>query len=217
MWRTPLGERTLSGPEGDLFRELVGYVYDQLDVIYSAAGEPYPLGVGIFDRLEPAQQLALLSEVTEALLDFDVTPPALSAVLEATVAALFCELRFRIEDEFETGGEFWRTLLRSVFVDLEKSGNYLPLPTSNNLLDWESLINSAADRVLWDRDWAMEAIFVDRCPDRTDTLKCKMGIADDYFTSIAPDPTPQELSQIRERLNKLTGTNHPLIGHLKHL
>ena len=71
MWRTPRGERRLHGFEAALARELIGYVYDQIDIICRDAEVPFESGVSVFDRLQLSQQLALLAEVGQALLGAD--------------------------------------------------------------------------------------------------------------------------------------------------
>ncbi len=42
----------------------------------------------------------------------------------------------------------------------------------------------------------------------------RMGIADDYFTSLVPDPTDKELPAIREQLRKLCGRKKRRKGRL---
>ena len=71
VWRTPSGVRALSGSEAALFRELLGWVYDQTDdaARYEDSDIAFESGIPAYDRLEPNQQLALLAEVGSALLD----------------------------------------------------------------------------------------------------------------------------------------------------
>ncbi len=56
MWRTPLGERVLRGAEWNLFREGLLFLGDFVE---DSSHDPDICftGVGVFDRLEPAQKL----------------------------------------------------------------------------------------------------------------------------------------------------------------
>jgi len=69
------------------------------------------------------------------------------------------------------------------------------------------------DRVLWeDRDFEEEELFLDSGPEITGFLKEQLGIADDYFIGVAPDPT--QLDSIRESLRQLC--NRPRRGQEEH-
>lgn len=210
MWRTPAGTRSLEGSEAELIRQLIGYVYFQIDVVCRDIDEPYSIGIDVFDRLSAAQQLALLAEIGESLLLERTAPTKLSAVREATVAVLFEELQSCIESEIEidTLDEptdcFWRTLVRQAMIEQPKQdASLLPETDSPNLDDWTILVECLAARILWDDDWAMESEFADATPETNRRLKAHLGIEDDYFIDIAPDPTDQQLSAIRDRLAAL--------------
>ena len=62
------------------------------------------------------------------------------------------------------------------------------------------------DQVLWgDRDFEDEDLMLDVNPDLGQGLKTHLGIDDDYFTGVAPEPSVAELAEIRETLRKLCG------------
>lgn len=87
VWRTQLGERVLRGGEWELFREGVSVLWDLIED--SPEDDPYPTGVNTFDRLQRNQKLVLLATVSRALRDEEVPSPKLTALTEATVAAVF--------------------------------------------------------------------------------------------------------------------------------
>jgi hypothetical protein len=80
-----------------------------------------------------------------------------------------------------------------------------PQEDYRDLTEWECLLDCLACRILWDDDFNMAEYFMDGDPDESRVLMERMGIADEYFTAIAPDPTEKELGVIREQLRKLCG------------
>jgi hypothetical protein len=202
MWWTPNGQRTLSQAEAKLIRELVASAYDEVDL--SDDMETFQTGISVFDRLESAQQLALLLEVGEALLQSDVPPPELTAVREAVIAVLFLQLSRELEIEMEDRGTYWRELMRAAYLEQNPDDSEVPPPHSDDLDEWTMLAECLEGRLLWDDDYAAEDTFVDQSPDQIAAMKQWMGISDDYFTAIAPDPLPDELESIRRRLDSLT-------------
>jgi hypothetical protein len=212
MWRTSTGTRTLVGSEAELVRQLLGFVYFQINVVWPAAGEPYQSGVSLFDRLEASQQLALLAEVGQALLSAAQPPPKLTSLREATVAVLYEELRACVADEIDceleegTPSRYWRQLAVRACIAVADDEPLADLPDSrsDDLDAWDLIVESLADRILWDRDWEMEDIFADAVPERGRQLKQFLGIEDDYFRDIAPDPTVHQLDAVRSQLDALT-------------
>jgi hypothetical protein len=77
---------------------------------------------------------------------------------------------------------------------------------STDLEEWTFLIDRMANRILWDDgDYEMEDDFIDDDPRLSRAKMQIMGIPDDYFTAIAPDPTDDELVEIRQQLAELCG------------
>jgi hypothetical protein len=69
---------------------------------------------------------------------------------------------------------------------------------------WHDLLEEIIDRVLWgDRDFQEAELFLDRDPRESRQLKQLMGIDEDYFSAIAPEPTDQQLKAIRQALRQL--------------
>ena len=72
---------------------------------------------------------------------------------------------------------------------------------------WDGLIEGLEVRIFWDYDWLVdEGPFMDAAPESTLPARYQLGISDDYYTAIAPDPTDNELVTIRKRLSLLLGT-----------
>ncbi len=80
----------------------------------------------------------------------------------------------------------------------------LPTPDCENLDDWTFLLDMLMDRVLWDRDFDEEDLVLDAEPELGHHLKTELGIADEYFTAIAPEPNDDQLASIRETLHQLS-------------
>jgi hypothetical protein len=221
MWRTPLGERVLRGAEWNLFREglstLWGFVED-------SSHDP-DLGfteVGVFDRLEPAQKLGMLALVGTALHDKDVPCPGLTALSEGTFAAVYRVIRLLIE--LETDGESVSlqpdegpSARKLVLLAARKTclSGELPDIRSNDMDMWDDVLDCLMDRVLWeDRDFEEEELFLDAGPEIARFLKEQLGIDDEYFIGVAPDPDPAQLDSIRESLRRLC--NRPHRGQEEH-
>lgn len=214
MWQTSIGTRTLVGFEAELVRQLLGYVYYQISVAQQTPGKPFHGGVSLFDRLEAPQQLALLAEVGQALLHRDQPPPKLTSLREGTVGVLYEQLRSRVADEIarerqeHTPHRYWRMLVVTACTGAETGDELadLPTPDSHDVDAWDLMIETLADRILWDRDWEMEDLFADAVPERGRQLKRFLGIEDGYFWDIAPDPTEQQLALVRSQLDALVRT-----------
>jgi hypothetical protein len=218
MWRSPAGVKTTSGKEAELLREVIGWLYDHTDdaARYEDPEIAHETGVRPFDALQPSQRLAMLAEVGEALLDPDVAPPELTAVSEATVAALVESLRFGVfldieSQEFGDPSPYdWRPLVLAWAADVGIYPAFLPAVDSTDPEEWMPLIDTLADGLLWDEDYEMEDLFVDLSPEHSKALRSDLNIPDGYFSQVAPDPTGDELKEVRARLNALTGCTHLL-------
>jgi len=212
MWRTPIGERILVGAEWDLFCEGLGLLKDQVET--SLDDPDFDMtGVGAFDRLQPASKLAMLALVGKALHDATEPCPELTALSEGTFAAVYAVIRQSIEAEIDFAREGPMpdddesaicTLVLAAFRDVtpEWDGS-LPVPGCEDIDEWTFLLDVLMDRVLWDRDFEEEELFLDADPGKGHRLMRKLGIARDYFTAIAPEPTDDQLAAFRESLRQL--------------
>jgi hypothetical protein len=72
----------------------------------------------------------------------------------------------------------------------------LPEATCREIRRWEGLVDSLADAILWDRDFEMAESFLDVDPGVSHHRRRLLGIDDDYFTTVAPDPRPGEVCEL---------------------
>ena len=95
----------------------------------------------------------------------------------------------------------WRELVLAAGREAEIDD--LPNVTEEDPDEWGVLLDCLEDRVLWGSDWAMEEQ-LDANPDDSEQVRQKMGIDDDYFIAVPPDPTdPQAdrlLAELREQI-----------------
>lgn len=200
MWRTPTGDRTLVGAEAALIREAIGYVVDTIRDEAEGDTEIETCGVTLFDELSWRQRLALLVEVTRALLDPRVAAPELSAVNEATVAALFAHIRQNIAFEIDVAREpevdpefdphSWRRLVAACQNDGDLDEQIESTCADED--EWDLLLQVLEDEILWDQDWDMPELFLDVDPELSRLRKQLLQIPDNYFCAPAPDVSDQE-------------------------
>ena len=222
MWHTSRGDRTLQGDEATLVREAIDTMVDVLTLHIDddpAGGVLCESGNAVFDQLTPSQRIALLHDAATHLLTDTGAAPRLSALLEATVAAIFKDIRDHVAIEVgfpqSTGHARWverpgwRHLVASAFHSFTISeGDFesleeLPLEASSDLRQWERVIDYLADAILWDRDFELTGKFLDMDPEIMRERRNILGIDDDYFTQIAPDPRPTELTELVSATRKI--------------
>jgi hypothetical protein len=209
MWRTSNGDRTLKGAEAALVRAVIAQIVDWLDVEASGDIDRWEFGVVLFDELQTPQKFALLAAVGTSLLREDAAPLPLNAINEATVAALYRALTqvIQVEIEMDLEAEFqswWRAMVLAATREIDGDDGELPLCTSSDIAEWDVLTDVLASFVLWDDDWDLAELVMDRDPEQGRSIKGQLNIADDYFTAVAPDPTDAELAHARQVLLDLT-------------
>ena len=196
MWWTQEGERVLQGAEAALFREALGSLWDDIEMC-EESDEQYVVGIVPYDNLTFGQKLTMLVDVGEALLDENVPMPELTAVNEATVAAVFAHLVINVELEFDTPDTTWRLSIRETCNEVRQEE--LPDVQCDQLEEWELWIDSLRDRILWDADYEDDRILDDQ-PEVRRILSNLMGISDHYHMVVAEDPTPAEIKGLKMRL-----------------
>jgi hypothetical protein len=213
MWRTSEGERVLQGAEWELFRAGLVEVWDLTEDSF-VEGSLFASGIDAFDNLQPAQKLALLALVGKALRDEATPPPELTAHSEGTVAAVFAYIcaSFHVEIDMSRDpnlaqpATFWRELILAAFREVvEQWEEPLPEPTCDEFGEWDLLLECLSDHIFWDADYTMGRDFLDADPDVSRVKMEEMGIAEDYFRAVAPDPTEEQLTKIRRTLRDITG------------
>ena len=230
MWHTAAGDRTLTGAEATLLRESLGHVVDMIERD-SDVDESWPFDIPVFDSLAWQQKLALLDHVAAALFREDVPMPELTAVSEAAVAVLFENVAQCIQIEFDFAQDldlcddgldptFWRKLVLAAIEDTDSNQlgfiptadhphpladpeRQMPAPDCKDFDEWEWMLAALENFVLWDTDYVMDDLFMDVDAKTSRRRRQELGINDDYYTAIAPDPTDGELEKIRESLRVL--------------
>ena len=189
MWATSQGDRTLRADEAQLVLMSVGYLHDMITSGVDL-GEPYQTGVMMFDALQPTQQMAILHEVAHGLLDEHTPLVELTAVREATVYAIFCELESLVEIELDLSArsqpscetreriiqacEHFKNQRSQWDDDLEstQSADFdPPVLQCDDIDQWNRVIELLADQVLWDRDFELEEAFADHDPEKIKAIK----------------------------------------------
>ena len=96
--------------------------------------------------------------------------PDLSAASERAVAAVFVAIGALLHDEAVVKKQTTiRGLIRAVAAESEHGSDDLPKVTSRKWDDWEFLLESFEDSILWDNDWAAGDHFLDLPPDEART------------------------------------------------
>ncbi len=200
MWWTSNGERVLEGAEASLFRECLARLVDDL---FTLRDEDFAVGVTVFDRLTRAQKVAMLAVVGEALLRRDIPMPELTAVSEATVAAVFAYLRGDVGFELDEPdfGQYWRAKI--VRACEECGAEEFPPPDCEDPEEWDLWIGFLEDQIFWDADWDSEMGSLDCGPDEAEAGRRLFGITENYYTEIAPDPTEEDVERLHAEIQRL--------------
>ncbi|TWU58445.1 hypothetical protein Poly51_12230 [Rubripirellula tenax] len=215
MWHTSRGDRTLTGFEAALVGTAIDTMIDALfvHVDVDCADEVVPdcdSGIEVFDQLTVCQRIGLLHEVAQYLLTETMAPLPLSALAEATVAAIFVEVRDQTAIEIDLFGDSlepqidWRSLVLGAYRSMsDVPVGDLPVVQCTELSAWEDLIDVLSSVVLWDRDFEMADSFLDSDPGLSQQRRKLLGIDQDYFTSVAPDPRPEEAFALVSRTREI--------------
>jgi hypothetical protein len=221
MWHTSTGDRTLLGSEAALLKAGITGVVELIKEESAGYADQWEFGIDLFDGLHWSQRLVLLEQVAKYLLTDTPATLDLNAANESAIGAIFqhlCEqIDWEIDCEFEPDiGEnqkfHWRKLILMACEERfgkESEDDEFELPTWNcrQSSEWHSWIESLADEILWDRDYEMDADFLDTPPEKAAFLKSVMGVDDDYFSTAAPDVHDDiEIAIVLRRIDELTKT-----------
>ncbi len=219
MWHTSEGDRLLEAAEARLFKAGVTGLVERVKAETRVDGGGY--SIALFDELTWSQRLAVLESVATHLLTKTGHMPELTAVNEAAIGAVFDHISFEIDMEIEDfpSRTVWRQLVldacHECFGDVsqendesddeelsEEDADYLPESANSDRPDlWHPLVQSLADRILWDRDYELMGEFLDEPPEKAAMLRQIMGIGDGYFAAAAVDlHSDQEAAETLRRL-----------------
>lgn len=160
------------------------------------------VSVEVFDRLSLPEKLGMLDVIARGLLDPGVPCPQLSAVSEGAIGAVFYQIKRDAEAEIGQRRSVFRPLIRNACKAM-KIVERLPRVSSTDWDTWDECIESLMDLILFDRDWEEEYVPPDAPPALARMVKESLSIDDEYYSAVAPDPSPRQLVRIRERLREL--------------
>jgi hypothetical protein len=211
----------LRGEEAALVRTaidaMINTVLLHIDDEFDDPGDVCESGIPVYDHCTTSQKIGLLHDVARYLLTETESTLPLSAAVEAAVAAVFVEIRDQVAIEIElfsmrsgevgNGQPTWRQMVLDAYQtmigpgddesdDWDEMSEELPDRTCKDMDQWECLIDALADAILWDRDFEMAEGFLDADPGVSQQRRRLLGIDEDYFTSVAPDPRPHEVLRL---------------------
>ncbi len=222
MWNTPYGERTLIGAERQLILTSGGVLSDFISAA-SECDEGIRYGIVLFDRLTWQQQIMMLEKVMAQLTDPKMPAPRTTALLDATVAVLYCQLledvrveldmaRMDAMDGIDSGNNYeMRERILNALTEPFETDEPMEEPPEegwpsvdcDDIGEWELAVECLRGRILADEDWQMDAITMDLDPKSSNAFKSDLGIQHDYFIDIPPDGSDEEAEAARLRINSL--------------
>jgi len=160
MWPTSDGDRTLRGPEAILLANTIDVMIDQLSdyieyeddthqEIYAAVCQT---GISVFDSLTISQRIAVLHHAALQLLtDAPFPNDSLSAIDDATIAAIYAEVRDQIEIEID----FYQSDYLNPPIDHKSpTEDRREIDPSAADVQWRRLVHSACLDVLDEGSWS---------------------------------------------------------------
>lgn len=217
MWHTSRGDRTLTGAEAalvcraidEMVSALAMHVHEDFEERASDCGS----GILIYDACTPSQRITMLHQVASFLLHETSHALPLNALIDATVAAIFVEIRDQVAIEIGLGNQVastgdsltddlvsnlpsWREMVLAVHLDCfdqryesdEFDQDELVLdPECDELFSWEVLVTELSELILWDRDFEMAESFLDMDPSVSKHRRRLLGIDEHYFSAVPVD------------------------------
>jgi len=200
LYHTPYGDRILLDAERSLFTHSLGMLVDML-----AEGD-LDFGVASFQQLQRNQKLVTLYRSARALLHPDEPVLELTAVVESAVATVYEFVKDLIDEEIDgrdvPGESFWRSLVLEAARE-QTAIDELPEVTDDDTQTWAFVVDCLAGCVLWDNDYESQAI-LDMPPEESKRFRATLGMTDDYYTDVAPDPPDEQISLYVDALRGLT-------------
>jgi hypothetical protein len=204
MWNTPIGCRALGKDEGELVGGAAWCLTDDVRTWMQLGDQP-GTGILLFDQMTGEQKIVMLDKVLSLLLDPKIKPPPSTALLDATVAAIYVQIRWLIEieidmqkDPIDEDDDFTSDRTAVVLALTENPAPdeepYPDLPDADctDMDTWELAIESLRDRVLADEDWLMDNLMLDLPPEKSRELKQGLGIRNNYFIDVPPEATIEQ-------------------------
>jgi hypothetical protein len=164
-------------------------------------------GTTPFDELQRPQKLVVLYNSARGLLHPSEPTPKLTAFIESAVATVFEHAKVLACQEIDDAGisgetTFWRRLILDA-VREQVAPDQLPLDTNRDKEMWTMLVECLAGCVLWDNDYELEES-LDLPPEESKRFRAVLGMADDYYTDVPPDPPDEQAELYVDALMGLT-------------
>jgi hypothetical protein len=198
MWRTPNGDRSLSGDEAALIKRSLEAVY------YNVDDEESTYGVPVFDKLDCDQKVMALSLVGSVLLHKEVEAPIATAILDGTIAVLYDCLKSLVAVEIDLGeNPPSPNSVRQMILNVAKQMDYdcdPPNLDSADFEDWNQCVDEISNLILWDADHDLGNIVMDAPPELAAHTKEQARINEDYYIALFPTPTRAALKQAHESI-----------------
>ena len=177
--------------------------------LFATVDENIGFGVAAFDELQRNQKLFSLHSSARGLLHPDEPMPHLTAFIESAVATVYEFARDQVQEEIDEpelreGVPYWRSLILDAAREQDVSSD-LPDATNDDIETWTFLLEGLAGCVLWDNDYESQQN-LDLPPNKSKFLRNTLGVADDYYTAIAPDPPDNQVNLYLDALKGLTAS-----------
>ena len=222
MWACRTDAEQILPPQHALvFRVALGCLADFIG--WEDWASPWESGLSAFDRLTAGQQQAVLGTVGRALLQTQAPAPRVTAVLAATVRAIYDTLFSLIETDVRSEDRP-PDLRQQVLAALEEINYWSQVrdgrttqeppsdpiaPGCDDLEQWANLIDVLREEVLEDEDYALEDNLIDLEPRTAAAMKHLLAIDRDYFISVPEDPTPERLVELLREVLALREGDDP--------
>lgn len=215
MWHKSDGDGVLEGAEARLLKTAIAAYVENLrehcawndgpDTEWVDQVRENWLGVVQVQRMEHGQRLHVIASVTRALLDPTVLAPELTADTEATVYQIY---QFLVSSSMSRSASATaRRLFRTTRLAIAACEFGQHRDRDDEVLcgdtEWRGIVETLADRVLWDRDWEMDATLGNADPAVATATKVMVGIEDGYFATPAEEPTPQQVVEAKAYLESI--------------
>lgn len=206
MWNTPDGDRKLKGAEKKL---VVLSALQYVDFLTDMNEDYEDVVVRPLHLVPPADLIPLLVQVLEHITD-DKPAPNLVAWNAAIVYAIYSNisvlLDYEIDREEMDGPSKENFFIRQAILDSVRKIDpefKVPKVTSKKRKEWHSLIGLLEEIFTWDTDFNLYETFADLPSHKTDRIKERIDIEEDYYSASPPPITQEEKTRLTAFLRKI--------------
>ena len=133
--------------------------------------------------------------------------PTLTAFVESAIATVYEHAKDQVyqeidDPEFSGATSFWRRLVLEA-VRGHIPADDLPRDTDCDKSTWTFLVECLAGCVLWDNDYEWQD-HLDLPPEESKRMRAALGMDDDYYTDVPPDPHDDQAQRYVDMLRDLT-------------